>query len=352
MSDSGQGGAVLEAIGVSAEDEELYRYLISEPDLPPDLVAAHLGRTRPAVEAALHRLEGLGFVTRSARTPDRWRPARPDVAIDVLVSRRRAELDLVTEASREWLTEMAMPDRYQPERLVEIVVGQEAIAARFAQLMQTTESELLVLDRPPYATQPDEADRSVRGLLSAGVLVRGIYSPDSLHLPGAVEDAHSAVDAGERSRIHADVPMKLAIGDRRQALLPLAADEVIDSALVVHSSALLDALLRMFELLWDQALPIVPQHDDQVDARLVTMLTVGMGDDAIARRLSVSTRTVGRRVAALMERLGARTRFQAGAHAERRKSAEHQTPTFRRLGPSGEVDRTSGKSDQRPQSRW
>jgi DNA-binding NarL/FixJ family response regulator len=316
------GGGVLEPIGVGSADEQLYRLLIREPELALDEVAARLACTRAAVDAGLHRLEGLGLVTRSARRPARWRPSRPDVAIDVLVSRRRAELDLVTEASREWLAEMAAPDRYQPERLVEIVVGQGAIAARFAQLMQATESELLVLDRPPYAAQPEEADRSVRGLLSAGVQVRGIYSPDSLHLPGAVEEAHSAVDAGERSRIHPDVPMKLAIGDRRQALLPLAADQVIDSALVVHSSALLDALVRMFELLWDQSLPINRQHDDDLDSRLVTMLTAGMGDDAIARRLGVSTRTVGRRVALVMERLGARTRFQAGAHAERRLTGQ------------------------------
>ncbi|MDV3221176.1 helix-turn-helix domain-containing protein [Intrasporangium sp.] len=313
---------MLESIGVATEDEELYRLLLREPDLAPDELAARLGRTRPALDGALHRLEVVGLVTRSSRKPARWRPSRPDVAIDVLVSRRRAELDRVAEASREWLAEMAVPDRYQPERLVEIIVGQDAIAARFAQLMQATEAELLVLDRPPYATQPDEADRSVRGLLSSGVRVRGIYSPDSLQLPGAVDEAHSAVDAGERSRIHPDVPMKLAIGDRRQALLPLAADRVIDSALVVHSSALLDALVRMFELLWDQALPIARHHGDDLDARLITMLTAGMGDDAIARRLGVSTRTVGRRVAQLMDRLGASTRFQAGAHAERRVAAE------------------------------
>jgi sugar-specific transcriptional regulator TrmB len=312
---------VLESLGVGAEDEELYLLMIREPDLAPGALAARLGHSRAALSAGLHRLEGIGLVTRISRDPVHWRPARPDVAIDVLVARRRAELDRVTEVSREWLAEMSVPQALQPERLVEIVVGQEAIAARFAQLVQGTEAELMVLDRPPYASSSEETERSVRGLLGTGVQVRGIYSYDSLQLPGAVEGAHSALDAGERSRIHPDVPMKLAIGDRRQALLPLSVDQVIDSALFVHGSALLDALVRMFDLLWEQALPIVPHDGDDLDARLVTMLTAGMKDEAIARRLGLSTRTVGRRVASLMERLGARTRFQAGAQAERRRIA-------------------------------
>lgn len=309
---------MLESLGVRPEDEEVYRLMLREPDLDLSSLSARLGRSPDGLTATIRRLESAGLLTRASRDPGRWRPARPDVAIDVLVSRRRAELDRVREVAREWAAEMAAPDRYRPERLVEIVVGQEAIAARFAQLMHATESELLVLDRPPYASRPDEADRTVRGLLATGVVVRGIYSPDSLQLPRAVDEAHSAVDAGERSRIHPDVPMKLAIGDRRQALLPLAADQVTDSALVIHSSSLLDALVRMFELLWEQALPIVRQQDDELDAKLMTMLVAGMKDDAIARRLGVSTRTVGRRVARLMEQFGARTRFQAGVHAERR----------------------------------
>nr|WP_246304041.1 helix-turn-helix transcriptional regulator [Nocardioides thalensis] len=293
--------------------------MLREPDLDLDALACRLGRGADELVTGMLRLEAAGLVTRTSREPACWRPVSPDVAIDVLVSRRRADLDRLREAAREWAAEMPAPDRYRPERLVEVVVGQESIAARFAQLMHATESELLVLDRPPYASRPDEADRTVRGLLAAGVVVRGIYSPDSLQLPRAVDEAHSAADAGERSRIHPDLPMKLAIGDRRQALLPLAGHDEVDSALVVHSSALLDALVRMFELLWEQALPIVRQEDDELDARLITMLAAGMKDDAIARRLGVSTRTVGRRVARLMEQSGAQTRFQAGAYAERRK---------------------------------
>lgn len=56
---------------------------------------------------------------------------------------------------------------------------------------------------------------------------------------------------------------------------------------------------------------------DDTDRRLLTMLASGMQDDTIARQLHVSTRTVGRTVANLVQRLGVKTRFQAGVYAVR-----------------------------------
>ena len=44
----------------------------------------------------------------------------------------------------------------------------------------------------------------------------------------------------------------------------------------------------------------------------------GATDDAISRRLGLSRRTVVRRAARLLERLGASTRFQAGVQAAHR----------------------------------
>jgi DNA-binding NarL/FixJ family response regulator len=45
---------------------------------------------------------------------------------------------------------------------------------------------------------------------------------------------------------------------------------------------------------------------------------LGAKDETIARQLGVSLRTVRRRVAELMDELGASTRFQAGMEAVRR----------------------------------
>ena len=50
---------------------------------------------------------------------------------------------------------------------------------------------------------------------------------------------------------------------------------------------------------------------------VLNLLAAGLTDDAMARHLGVSVRTVQRRVREICARLGARTRFQAGLQARR-----------------------------------
>jgi DNA-binding CsgD family transcriptional regulator/DNA-binding MarR family transcriptional regulator len=316
------GGVVLEAVGVAPTDEEIYRALLRAPRSSPTEIAHLVDRDQALVQQSIEHLESLGLVSRSPGA-EALVPIRPDVAVDVLVARQRAELDQAQAAARTLLSELQTSEQHRPENLVEVIVGRSMIAARFDQLLGETRHDLRVLDRPPYAAPSGKSDPTVRRLMNEGVRVHGIYSPDSLDRPGAVDEAFSAALAGETSRVHPKVPMKLAIFDESAALLPLSVDQLIDSALVVHPCSLLDALVEMFTLLWGQALPMVAagmveSEGQTLDARLMTMLAAGMKDDAIARQLAISSRTVGRRVAELMTRLGARTRFQAAIYAQRR----------------------------------
>lgn len=73
------------------------------------------------------------------------------------------------------------------------------------------------------------------------------------------------------------------------------------------------------------------------DRRLLTLLSAGLTDHAIARDLGVSERTVRRRITRLQAVLGGRTRFQLGVQAARRgwlvddavEHAGHGTSTTR-----------------------
>jgi DNA-binding NarL/FixJ family response regulator len=213
-----------------------------------------------------------------------------------------------------------MTTERQPDELLEILIGQHAVADRFTQLVRDCEAELLVIDRPPYAADIPVAEQGLTARLRDHLDVRGLYAPESLEYPGALAAARRAVAAGEQSRVHPKVPMKLAIADRRVALLPLVLEDMVASALVIRPCALLDALVALFELLWQQATPLVPagaDHPHPSDLGLLTLLAGGAKDETIARQLGISPRTVTRRVAELLDELGARTRFQAGVLAER-----------------------------------
>ena len=320
---------MLEALGLSPIEEEIYLTLLRTPHLPFGDLAVELGRGQQSVRTAVANLEGLGFVTRLAGSPTRLVASHPEVAVNALVERRTDELAQAQAIASELAAQVPAEVRARPDELVEIVSGRAAVAARFVQLEQGITDELLVLDRPPYAQDASRTNAPETVLLDRGVSVRGIYAPEAFEIPGGFEQARLSVEAGEQARVHADLPMKLAIGDRAVALLPMTLDGVVDSALVIRAPMVVSALVRLFDALWEQACPLPswrPGVDGQGDGRpvgidheVLALLATGMTDEAIARELGISVRTLGRRTARLLATLGARTRFQAGVQAGRRE---------------------------------
>jgi DNA-binding CsgD family transcriptional regulator len=163
--------------------------------------------------------------------------------------------------------------------------------------------------------------RWAQAQVAQGRELRTIY-PSSFLLEDNVPGrswVHEWADVGEQQRVLEEVPHAFTVfGDE----LVLACTEwgvVTDDLVAVRSPLLVRAFSALFDDAWRLGLP-VPQttYDDVAADRLLTMLASGLKDEAIARYLGVSLRTVRRRVAALMEELGAQTRFQLGSAAERR----------------------------------
>ncbi|MFI8209397.1 helix-turn-helix transcriptional regulator [Streptomyces werraensis] len=331
---------MLDVLGISAFDEDVYRALLTRVGSDAAAISHVLGSTPRRVTHALRRLAALGLAHRE--TPGRWEATGPQSTLTALLSKRRAELASTfaeVEAAVDDLQGMYRTGRFDnnPGDLVEVLTGRENATRRVRELSDSLSSHLWILDRPPYLDrlngQPHDDSTetaATRDWLDRGVDIRSIYCPDSMAYPGRFETVLKLTALGERSRMLPHLPFKLHILDRRTAIMPLAGG-VYDSIVVVHASGLLDALIELFEAYWSMAEPLLgddtPAGSDgqageelpsEADVLLLRMLHHGLKDQAIARQLGVSQRTATRRVAALMERLGARTRFQAGANARKK----------------------------------
>jgi DNA-binding CsgD family transcriptional regulator len=78
--------------------------------------------------------------------------------------------------------------------------------------------------------------------------------------------------------------------------------------------------VSLFDQLWTAAQPVTGPLEDLSDNErdVLQLMVLGYTDDAVARQLGCSLRTVRRTTASLMRRLDARSRFQAGVNACRR----------------------------------
>jgi DNA-binding CsgD family transcriptional regulator len=119
-------------------------------------------------------------------------------------------------------------------------------------------------------------------------------------------------------------PIRLKLADHTTALLPLP---VRHRHRAPHPRPVVLAALRdYFDLLWERSTPPTTPHPQSPHAdrlppaqqRILELVAEGLPDPAIARRAEISISTVRRHVTAIMHRLGAESRFTAGAAAHRR----------------------------------
>ncbi|MFL6053856.1 MAG: helix-turn-helix domain-containing protein [Actinoallomurus sp.] len=311
-------GRILAPLDVTAFDETVYRELLARHDATASELAESLECGLDRLVRALDRLRARGLVSRLAGRPRRYAAAEPDVALEALIREREQSLAGLRMAAAEMAT-LFRRERAGDPGAVEMVTGRDEVARRFLRLQHGVRNEMRMLDRPPYAlaaTNPVEP-----AALRRGVRWRAVYAPEALEQPGALDEIQLMASLGEQARVTSGIPVKLAIADGEAALVSVDLKQSAMAAAVVSSSALLDALVQLFEFTWERAAPIGVERPSPLaedDRRLLALLLAGLKDDAIARQLGLSTRTMRRRMKHLLDLLGADNRFQAGAQAARR----------------------------------
>jgi sugar-specific transcriptional regulator TrmB len=318
---------VLEGVGVTPLQERVYLALVDTPWATPASIEQAVGVSASELRDCLATMESLGLVSRTTDDPPRLVPAPPDVAVEALVARQQEGVERARSGAAALMGRYLVdPRTVGCDGLVEIMQGRDAVRQRFHQLQVGATEELLVLDKPPYVTPHHDSDTQ-RSLLDRGVCARTIYEQQALDRPEIVAHIRELGGRGERARLVPTLPLKLAIADRRVALVPLTSDQPpMEASALVHPCGLLDALIELFEVLWDRAAPLrlhAPSGDGDGDVsardqELLALMVAGMKDEDIATHLEVTVRTIGRRVAHLMGTVGARTRFQLGWHLGRR----------------------------------
>ncbi|XIE79119.1 LuxR C-terminal-related transcriptional regulator [Streptomyces sp. SBR177] len=289
-----------------------------------------LGRNRAEITAALDRLADLAMLRPSLSDPGALRAVPPDIALEALLARQRAELAQKQEeiersrvAVAGLLADYSALRHGQRSDGVERLVGVAAIRARLEELADRARREALAF--APGGPQPGD-NRAAGRPLAEATLKRGV-GLKTVYLDSVVNDQASRAHAqwltslGAEIRTVPSLPMRMHVIDREVVLVPLDPEDSSKGAVVIHEAGALVGFCALFDQVWDSATPFgeAPERESAEatpqEIALLKLLAEGLTDEAAARKLGVSLRTERRMITELSKRLGAASRFQLGQRA-------------------------------------
>ena len=342
----------LHALGISLEEERVYRALLARRTASAPEIARDLEWPARRTQRLLDAIEAKGLATRKSERPRRYASSPPQFAIEALIAQGQTDLararTTIDDLRRH--TDDAMQDADDEEQRVEVIADPAAARQIMAQLMQSMHAETVNLQCAPVmfsnVGEDDGAEtRALANAVARGARVRSVSDAGLLALPGALTRLRRDIEAGEEARVFPVLPFKVAVFDRRVGLVPLDDAHRTGALLLVREPKLLEALCALFESFWERATPIAftrsgalqkietPSLTDDVTERVIPLLAAGLNDKSVAHKLGISIATLNRRIAGLMKSMDSRTRFQMGWRAA--------TETFAANAPSAAARRAS-----------
>jgi DNA-binding CsgD family transcriptional regulator/predicted transcriptional regulator len=318
-------------LGLDDIAARVYRTMLTLPQITVDELGVHLNLDNKEVETALDRLAELSLVRPSFEEDGTLRPISPEVGFEAFLAKQQEELnskqqrlDQSRVAVAKLIAESAHHRRHNDSD-VERLEGIDAIRDRLAEFTRGVEHDVSAL--APDGPQTDANIRAARPLdeelLGRGVLLRTLYLDSIRNHPVTMAYAQWLVDRGGLVRTAPSLPVRMILVDRIAAIVPIDEENSGQSAIVLHNSGVLAALCALFDHTWREATPLGGAAGEvdgdaglsKQEREVLRLLAIGLTDQAVAKRLGVSVRTSSRITAMLMERLDARSRFQAGVRA-------------------------------------
>lgn len=335
-------GTVLELIGLDDVALSAYRLWLRHESLSVTEVAGLLGESARDVGRVRDRLVELGLLLASRERAGHFVAVHPEAGLDHLLQaqhealirrherlvRARAQVSAFVS---DYLESRPETDEVEVQRIDSV----DQARAELLALVGRAEREVLTLHtRAGWSTtlSSDVMPAELRAL-RRGVVMRTVL-PRALRLDERGAGYVRTVAAhGLDARVHDDPRLDATTVDGRTALIgpgrPGGPAIGTGQTLLVRAPELTAVLLTLFEQVWEIAEPLAGEDLGPADGAtadmpsdterlLLRLLSLGVKDEAAARHLGVSVRTVRRMIADLMVRLDARSRFQAGTLATRR----------------------------------
>ena len=329
------GEQVLGALGLDTICVQVYLMMHTAPEADAAQLAERLGFQTPEVVDALDELSDLTLLRPGLSPTQKLRPVSIERAIHTLIRQQSEQLKIqsgsltmLQSAMKELLA--SRPEREDGFRHadVETVSGPESIQSLVERLVfRAAESVWSAIPGRPLRPEVlDAAKQFDEELSQRGVPGRSLYQNSVLADRRNMDYARWLNSIGIETRSTPVIPIRMIIADRSVAAILHTQPQLPAEIFVIREPAIVIPLIELYEMTWAAAKPIDGQtpkeagekEPTQQELGLLRLLASGSTDEAAAKKLGVSVRTVRRIMADLMDQLEASSRFEAGHKATQR----------------------------------
>ncbi|HET6694733.1 MAG TPA: helix-turn-helix transcriptional regulator [Pedococcus sp.] len=314
---------------VEAAVTRVYLASLQHPQPSRSLLVAQ-GIRGDVVDESLRILAGRGLVR--LHEGGHLEVLPPDIALPALAAALERQARSTRSAAHE-LAQVYFQARAQTSRpggsVLRVLQSMDELAAATADIISSATSRVRSFrsmsprTKDLFAAPLHSHEAPSTGAGGVPLEMTTTYDNAVLGLEGALSVLEARERGGERFRFISNVPFSAVIVDDTAAVVDTTFfEESGNGSALVRSRPMVRAIGALADLFWDLGSPLPRTSSARAaesrDQTILALLAAGAPDATIARQTGISQRTVERRVRALMDQLGAGTRFQAGVQAARR----------------------------------
>lgn len=314
-------------LGLSSDVLAAYELMLLSDDWSREQIQARLGCDEAGVAEALDTLVTKGLIVPSQEVADTLRPVTPRVVLHRLIEERDHSLRHAqerlsqTRAATQKLIDLVDENDTRQRSSLEHVTGRDRVADRISELLAGAGEEVLtMLTMLPSPESMETARRGDVALLERGVATRMIVLTGHVRRSREyVAYLSELVDLGADVRATATLPTRMILIDRTSAILPSDPDAPSAGATIIKHQSLIQLMRDTFESTWRAArsLDVGEERPEQwepseLELEVIRLLGSGNKDEAIARRVGMSLRSVRRLISQVSTELGSKSRFELG----------------------------------------
>jgi DNA-binding CsgD family transcriptional regulator len=304
-------------LGLDRLAETVYLTVLSRTRWRLADLARQLELGDPQLTAILDQLRADGLVVASAEESSAVRAVDPALALPALAASRVWGLS-AGETRPQALSIAQLIATHQPSG-PDRIVGLDEMNSFAEHLVANARREVVVLSGHHRTGSFEFSTQIAESVLRRGARLRFVWRSELIRTPSVAAHATWLRTRGAAPRIVPTLPMTMLLVDRSVAMVVHG-----DEAVVNRSASAVAPLCVLADQIWGKGSPGARRHQTPDQAvldqtprhhKVLRLLADGLTDDAIARQVGVSVRTVRNDMAAAMVSLDARSRFQAGVRA-------------------------------------